>query len=305
MKIVFFGTSDVGLPILESLRQEHEVVLVVTSPDAPVGRKQILTPSPIAQYASEHNLKIEKPEKVKNNPEILELLRAQNADIFIVVSYGKILPLELLDIPPLKTVNVHFSLLPKYRGAAPIQYALLSGETTTGTTIFVLDADVDHGPVLAEKEIAIEPNDTFATLAPKLSEISATLLLEILPKYQSGELQPQDQNHADATFTKLIKKEHGKVDWSKPAQEIYNMWRAYTPWPGIYTTWNDKQMKILECEVLSDEAYSSDESTDKSIVPCGEKTFLKLLTVQLEGKNPTNMQDFLRGYKDFSAEDLK
>lgn len=315
MKIVFFGTSDVGLPILHSLKEKHEIVLVVTSPDAPVGRKQVLTPSPISVYADENNLKVEKPEKVRKNPEFLEFLRSQNADIFIVVSYGKILPQELLDIPPLKTLNVHFSLLPKYRGAAPIQYALLNGETKTGTTIFVLDADVDHGPVLAQAEFNIDPDDTFETLASELSTISAEILTSILPDYESGKLVPQEQNHDEATLAKIIKKEDGKVDWNKSASDIYNMWRAYSAWPGIFTSWNGKQLKILECLVLEAEQIPKLDilakpkgtiSVEENLVfvTCGESSALLLLQVQLEGKNPTQVQDFIRGYKDFIGSTL-
>lgn len=316
MKVVFFGTSDVGLPVLEALRKEHEVVLVVTSPDAAVGRKQILTPSPIAEFAEEHNLKLEKPSKVRNNAEFLDLLREQNADIFIVVSYGKILPQELLDIPRLKTLNVHFSLLPKYRGAAPIQYALLNGETKTGTTIFILDAEIDHGPILAQAEFNIDPEDNFNSLASELSVISAEMLTSILPDYEAGKLEPQEQNHAHATFAKIIKKEDGKIDWSKPASEIYNMHRAYSAWPGIYTTWKNgsdsKQLKILDClsldpehlpnlSVLTNPAGTVTVEENMVYVTCGQSSILLLLQVQLEGKNPTAVQDFVRGYKNFNG----
>ncbi len=316
MKIVFFGTSEVGLPILNALLQTEEVALVVTSPDAPVGRKQVLTPSPISEYAKARGLKVEQPAQVKNNPEFLELLRAQNADIFIVVSYGKILPKELLDIPPLKTLNVHFSLLPKYRGAAPIQYALLNGEEKTGTTIFVLDELVDHGPILAQAEFKIDEEDTFESLAGELSAISAEMLVKILPQYESGELVPQEQDHSQATPAKIIKKEDGKVDWSKPAKQIRNMWRAYTPWPGIFTTITKnkavQKLKILDCIVLEPEQLPNLEILTKptgtvsvienlAFVTCGQSSALLLLEVQLEGKNPSNMRDFLNGHAEFNG----
>jgi methionyl-tRNA formyltransferase len=301
MRIVFFGTSDVGLPILDGLVGAHEVVQVVTSPDAPVGRKQELQATPIATLAASLNLPVVKPESVKNNPEFLEFLRNLNADIFIVVSYGKILPAELLDIPRLKTLNVHFSMLPKYRGAAPIQYALLNGETTTGTTIFILDELVDHGPILVQQEFPIAPDDTFPALAKKLANLSASLLVELLPKYEAGEISPQEQNHDQATFTKLIKKEHGKIDWTKPAQEIYNMWRAFTPWPGIWTTWHNETFKILQAEVVDETAH---QELPQAVVKCGENTFLHLIEVQPAGKSPMTMKDFLNGQKDFKPEDF-
>ncbi len=291
MKIVFFGTSDIGLPILEDLIANHQVLAVVTSPDKPVGRKQELTPTPIAELAKQHKIQILKPKKVRDNPDFLselaEIVDSRYIDIFIVVSYGKILPAELLELPPLKTINVHFSVLPKYRGAAPVQFALLNGETTTGTSIFILDAEVDHGPILATKNIAIDDDDTNATLQTRLAELSSTLLLETLPKYADGSLTPVQQDHGLATFTKLISKEDGLVDWSKPAQEIYNQFRAYQPWPGIYTTWQDKKLKIIDCKLSED------------------KTTLELITVQLEGKNPTSMKDFLNGYPDFEMSQLK
>lgn len=307
MKIVFFGTSDVGLPTLEKLVQHHEVVGVVTSPDALVGRKQVLTPSPIAERAQQLGLHILKPEKVKNNPEILEQLKSLAADIYIVVSYGKILPKELIDTPPLKTLNIHFSLLPQYRGAAPIQSALKNGDATTGTTIFILDEFMDHGPVLAQVAEDIKPDDTFSTLAQRMAEISANKLIEILPAYQNGELTPKEQNHDLATKAPMIKKEDGRIDWSKPAQDIYNTWRAYQPWPGIYTTWNNKFFKILMCMPVT----SLDEPKDLfnplpagtvfqgQYIACGNGTFLELISIQPEGKQPMDIKSFLNGNKDF------
>ncbi len=305
MKIVFFGTSDVGLPILEALAQKesgHELVQVITSPDAMVGRKQEMQASAIANLAASLNLPVQKPERVKNNSEFIDFLKTLNADIFIVVSYGKILPIELLDIPPLKTLNVHFSLLPKYRGAAPIQYALLNGETVTGTTIFILDELVDHGPILAQQEYPIDSKDTFETLAKKLADVSTDLLINLLPKYESGSITSQFQNHDEATFTKLIKKEHGRVDWLKPASEIYNMLRAYTPWPGIWCMWNEQIIKILEAEVVSEAELETNDAAD--IVKCGNNTYLRLVRLQPAGKKPMSIHDFLNGQKTFRAEDL-
>lgn len=291
MKIVFLGTSEIGVPILESLIDNHEVLAVVTSPDKPVGRKQELTPSPIASVAKQHKIQVLKPKKVRNNPDFLselaEIVDSRYIDIFVVVSYGKILPQELLDLPPLKTINVHFSMLPKYRGAAPVQFALLNGETKTGTSIFILDAEVDHGSILATKEMAIDPNDTNITLQAKLADISADLLIDTLPKYQSGEISPQEQDHSQATFTKIIKKEDGLIDWTKSAQEIYNQFRAYQPWPGIYTTWQGKILKIINCKLSEDQ------------------TQLELISIQLEGKNPTSLKDFKNGYPDFDMSQLK
>lgn len=301
MKIVFFGTSEIGAPILENLAKHHEVVAVVTSPDKPVGRKQILSPSPIANLAERLKIFTYKPEKVKNNPDFLLTLKQHAADLFVVVSYGKILPLELLDIPPLKTINVHFSLLPKYRGPAPVQFALLNGETVTGTTIFILDELVDHGPVLATKEIAIDPHDTNITLQSKLAQLSSDLLIEVLPKYEAGEITPVEQNHDEATGSKIITKEDGKIDWTQDAQEIYNRWRAFQPWPGIYTSWQGKLLKILECEPGPESTTLQPGQTQDNLVGCGGGSTLKLTTVQLEGKNPVSIDDFLNGHPDFKS----
>lgn len=304
MKIIFFGTSEIGVPILEQLITHHQVLAVVTSPDKPVGRKQILSPSPISNLAERRNLPILKPTKVKNSPEFLDQLRDIHADIFIVVSYGKILPEEMLDIAPLKTINVHFSLLPKYRGPAPVQFALLNGETETGTTIFILDKEVDHGPIIAMEATDIEPNDTNITLQSKLAQLSADLLVKILPQYEAGEITPQLQAHAEASGTKIITKEDGKVDWTESAQEIYNRYRAYQPWPGIYTTWQGKGLKITECVPSKSAPNLPAGHTDGQFVACGKNTALELISVQLEGKNPVSIRDFINGHPNFKDSQL-
>ncbi len=304
MKIIFFGTSEIGRPILQKLIEKHEVLAVITSPDKPVGRKQILTPSPIATLAEENNLTTIKPEKVKNNSEFIETLRDFDADIFIVVSYGKILPLELLSIPPLKTINVHFSLLPRYRGPAPVQFALLNGETKTGSTIFILDELVDHGPILGTVELDILPDDTNPTLQHRLAESSSDLLLDILPKYQSGVITPQEQNHELATPTKIISKDDGRIDWKETAKQIHNKWRAYQPWPGIYTEWDGKLLKIIECAVNDESTTFPVGTTQDDLVSCGDNTTLKLITVQLEGKNSSPIKDFLNGHPKFKSTQL-
>lgn len=298
MKIVFFGTSKIGIEILQNLHTHHEVKLVVTAPDQKVGRKHVLTPSPIAQAAAELGLTVTKPLKAKKNPELLELLQEQLADIFIVVSYGKILPAELIYLPPLKTLNVHFSLLPKYRGAAPVQFALLNGETKTGTTIFILDEQMDTGPILAQEEIEILPHETNLELQHRLGHISAELLVKILPLYQQGQIKPQPQDHTQATYTKIIKKLDGLIDWHNSAEKIYNQYRAFSPWPGIYTTWQNKTLKILECRVSSPSTIAAEPGTvQDSLVHCGNASALQLITVQLEGKKPLPIEDFLNGYQ--------
>lgn len=304
MKIVFFGTSEVGVPALEALVKNHEVIQVITSPDGLVGRKQEPTATPIATFTVQHNLPLQKPASVKT-PEFLDFLRSLAADIFIVVSYGKILPAELLSIPRLKTINVHFSLLPLYRGAAPIQYALLNGETETGTTIFVLDEQVDHGPILDQAKLNIKPDDNFQTLAPKLAQLSADLLIDVLPKYESGQLVPQEQNHDAATTTNLITKDDGRVDWNHIASQIYNQYRAFSSWPGIWTTWDDKVFKILECQPTAVIEEVQPGQIHDNLVACGGGSQLELITVQLEGGSPMPISDFLRGRPEFTRGLLK
>jgi methionyl-tRNA formyltransferase len=299
VKIIFFGTSEIGLPILQELINKHEVLAVVTSSDKPVGRKQILTPSPIATIAETYKLPVYKPSKIKNNPQFINTLQSFGADIFIVVAYGKILPLELLAIPPLQTINVHFSLLPKYRGPAPVQFALLNGETQTGATVFILDELVDHGPILGTVKVDILPEDTNLTLQHRLAEVSAKLLIDILPKYQSGEIIPSEQNHELATTTKIISKDDGRINWNESAETIYNKWRAYQPWPGIYTLWNNQLLKIIECAPSKQTINLPFGTTQKDLVSCGNNSVLQLITVQLEGKNQTSIKDFLNGHPQF------
>lgn len=305
MKIVFFGTANVALPILEKLNKQHTVLAVVTNPYAPSGRSGNPQESPVSFLAKDLKLALFKPEKVKGNADFFEQLKSLNADIFVVVAYGKILPLEIINLPPLKTVNVHFSVLPKYRGPSPIQFALLSGDAQTGTSIFILDENVDEGLLLAQKIVDIEPDDNFFTLSDKLAKISADLILETLLDYQLGKITPLPQDQARATFTKMISKLDGKIDWQKSSGEIYNMFRAFFLWPGIWTTWNGKKVKITDCHTTelqiqnTTNTYGCGHVLDGGVVVCGNGTFLQIKSLQLEGKNETDVNSFLNGYEAF------
>lgn len=303
MKIVFFGTSNVALPVLETLYQHHDMAAVVTSPDAATGRKQAFSESPVSVLAKEMDLELLKPQKVKGNLEFINQLKNYNADIFVVVSYGKILPLEVINLPPHKTLNVHFSLLPKYRGASPIQGALLRGESQTGTSIFVLDEKMDTGPIVVQKSFPIDSDDNFITLSQKLANFSAKLLLDALPQYASGEIIPLPQDDSLATYTKIIGKQDGLVDWQSSASQIYNQFRAYYPWPGVWTEWNGKKLKILDCQPMEAESPVLEPGTVQKdgLVCCGQGTTLKLGIVQLEGKNQASVKDFLNGYPQFTG----
>ncbi len=304
-KIVFFGTSNVALPVLEALSKKHEIAAVVTMPDAPVGRSQVLTESPVSVLAKEMNLKILKPAKVKDN-EVFKLeLQSFGAELFVVVSYGQILPEEVINMPKFRTLNVHFSLLPKYRGPSPIQSAILNGEKETGTSIFILDEQVDHGPVLAQKPMTIDEDDNSVSLSQKLAFASAELIIPTIESYTSGSLIAQPQDDAAATHTQHIDKAHGRIDWNKPAQEIYNQFRAFYPWPGIWTKWDGKILKIVDCRTIelqnqnTTDAYRNGQVLDGGVVACGENTCLQINTLQLEGKKETKILDFLNGYPNF------
>ncbi len=302
MRIVFFGTANVALPILEELRKKHEIAAVVTTPDVKIGRKQLLQESPVSALATDLKLLLHKPEKIRNNPEFLEILKGMGADIFVVVAYGKILPLEIINLPRHKTVNVHFSVLPKYRGASPIQAALLNGDAQTGTSIFVLDEQVDHGPLIAQEIADIEPFDNFFTLSDKLAKLSAKIINGALEDYASGRVTPLPQPEHGASQSGIILKKHGQIDWHKTAQEIYNQFRAFYLWPGIWTTWNGKILKITEC-APQDRAEGGQAEpgsvTEGLLAACGQGTWLKINRLQLEGKSEVSAQEFLNGYRDF------
>ncbi len=308
MRIVFFGTDGVAVPVLRALAQNHEVTAVVTTPDALVGRKQILTASEVALLAVELGIPLFKPGRLKGDADFEAGLRNVQAEAFVVAVYGKIIPESILQIPPLGCINIHPSLLPLYRGPAPIRTPLLRGDTETGVSIMLMDAEMDHGPLLAQQRVPIHPDDTNVTLTEKLGALSGPLLLDTLAGYAAGTVTPLPQDHDKATFTHFVKKEDGRIDWNKPAQDIYNMWRAYQPWPGIFTTWNGKLLKITSCIPFSpsggDVTAAVTERASGTVLPngvvaCGQNTYLQILTLQPEGKQPMDIQSFLNGNKNF------
>jgi len=307
MKIVFFGTSNVALPVLEALGQHHEIAAVVTLPDSRSGRSFESTETPVSVLAGEMELKVLKPESVKANDLLrLELLDLR-ADIFVVVAYGKILPKDIISLPKFGTVNIHFSVLPKYRGASPIQAALLNGDSQTGTTIFFLDEKMDHGPILAQDSVVIDADDNFITLGDKLSRLSAKLLLNTLPSLAAGKIKPVEQDDLKASSTEIITREHGKIDWAKPAQEIYNQFRAFYPWPGIWTTLNGQNLKITSCfpvQFNMNEIAQPGTILDKGIVACGSGSALRVDMLQLAGGKEISTTEFLNGHKDFVGSKL-
>jgi methionyl-tRNA formyltransferase len=251
MKIVYFGTPEPSAKILELLLEhKYEILCVVTQPDRPRGRGQKLSFSAVKEVALRHGLPLEQPEEVKNNSVFKTYLQSLGFDLGIVVAYGKILPKEILVIPRMGFINVHASLLPKYRGAAPIPWALLKGEEETGVTIFKLTELLDAGPIVAQRKLRIEEEDNTETLTRKLFALGAELLLESLPKLEKGEVEFIPQNEAEVTFAPSLTKESGEIDWHKSAFEIHNRVRALYPWPTAHTFYRGKRLKILRTRIM-------------------------------------------------------
>ncbi len=272
LKIVFFGTPEFAVQSLKKLvANGYELLATVTSPDKPLGRKQILTPSPVKTVATELELPVFTPTTLKDD-NFFETFKNLNPDVCVVVAYGKLIPKRYLDVPRLGFVNVHPSLLPAYRGASPIQSAILDGCAATGISIMLLDEEMDHGPVLAQKTYDIPADAYFRQIEKELASLGSELLVETLEK----PFTPKEQNHEQATFTKKFTREDGKIDWSQPAISIYNRIRALSTNPGTWTTLNGKILNI-----------SSAHIADNKVIPD---------IVQLEGGKPMDWQSFLRGH---------
>ena len=243
-KIVFMGTPDFALPSLRRLMERHDVLAVVTQPDRPAGRKMQLRQSAVKQLAQAAGIPVFQPKRIREQAAI-EALREWDAELFVVVAFGQILPQALLDLPRFGTINVHASLLPRWRGAAPIQAAIRAGDTESGVTIMLLDAGLDTGPVLARRALSLSRDETGQSLHDKLSQFGAELLLETLNPYLSAEISPQPQDDSQATYAPQIRKEDGEIDWTQSAPAIDRLVRAFTPWPGTFTRWKGKELKII------------------------------------------------------------
>jgi methionyl-tRNA formyltransferase len=299
LRIIFMGTAELSCASLEKLAsgERFSVIAVVTQPDKPKGRDLKLQFSPVKILAEKLGLKILQPAKARDEKFISEL-RGLKPDLIVVVAYGQILPQSILDLPKFGCMNVHTSLLPKYRGASPIQSAILNGETETGVTIMKMDANLDSGEILSQRKIPILPEDDSQTLHDKLAKLGADLLAETIPDFVAGKIPPQPQNNSEATYTTKIKKEDGKIDWNLSAQEILNRLRAFTPWPGAFTFLDRKLLKIWKMEIAEGSGKAGKIlSAEKNgiVVACG-KNALQILELQLEGGRRMSAQEFLAGH---------
>src|SRR5919109_5602491 len=307
MNLVFCGTPRFAVPTLKKLAEASFTVrLVVTQPEKPSGRGLELTPSPIKQSALELALPILQPEKIKNNDEFRNQLAALKPDAIIVVGYGRIIPQWMIDLPRLGNLNLHASLLPKYRGAAPIQWAIASGETVTGGTTMRIDADLDTGDILLQKEVPIAPNDTAETLAPHLAAVGADLMIDTLKGLDAGTIQPRPQDHSKATLAPILKKEDGLIDFNRSAIETVNRLRGFQPWPGAYTKFRGKNLTVVAAKSSAVSAPIAEIKLqgERIFVGCGTSTSLELLEIQVEGKKRMSARDFLHGYRLTSGERL-
>lgn len=309
MKIIFMGTPDFSVGTLEALVEAgHEVVLAVTQPDKPKGRGKEMQFTPVKECAMKYDIPVFQPRKVRE-PECIEELRKYNADIMVVVAFGQLLPKEILEMTPYGCVNVHASLLPKYRGAAPIQWAIIDGEEVTGVTTMQMNEGLDTGDMLLKVEIPIEAKETGGSLFDKLSDAGAKLCVETLDKLEKKEITPIPQGETTTAYAKMLDKQVGNIDWTKSAVEIERLIRGLTPWPSAYTNWNGKVMKIWDAQALdgaSDALPGTIAQVDKEAfyVQTGNG-FLKVCELQIPGKKRMDAAAFMRGYQVKAGEVLE
>lgn len=302
MKLVFCGTPAFAVPTLKlALRAGYDVPLVVTQPDRPVGRDQTLTAPPIKTTAIEAGIPVAQPEKIRNNQEFRAQLEAIRPDAILVVAYGRIIPRWMLELPRLGNLNLHASLLPKYRGAAPIQWAIANGEPATGATTMRLDEGLDTGDILLQREMTVPPDMTAVDIFPMLAEMGADLMMETLRQLDAGAIIPRKQNHEKATQAPILTRDDGRMDFTQPAMAIYNRWRGFQPWPGAWTTLAGKKLvvhRLLPTELRGARRMEPGQLLAQQgtlFVACGDSTWLEMVDVQMEGKRRMTAGEFLRG----------
>jgi methionyl-tRNA formyltransferase len=309
MNLAFCGTPSFAVPTLEKLiAAGFSIRLVVTQPDRPKGRGMELAHSPVKECALKFGLAIDQPDKIKSNEAFRIRLTELKPDAIIVVGYGRIVPQWMIDLPPIGNINLHASLLPKYRGAAPIQWAIANGETVTGVTTMRIDAGLDTGDILLQEETAITPDDTAETLALRLAATGAELTVKTLNNLRSGVIHPRPQEHSKATLAPILKKEDGRIDFQRNAKEIYNRLRGFQPWPGAFTTFRGKTLNIwageAEIETRAGKPGEILVEDHRLFVGCAEGTSLALNVLQPEGKKRMSARDFIQGYRPLNGEKL-
>jgi len=291
------GTPDFAVPILDSLAKHHEVLAAVCQPDRPKGRGQNMIFPPVKEKALEFGLHVLQPEKVRGNDSFVEEITALEADIFVVVAYGQILPPRILRIPPKGCVNIHASLLPKYRGAAPMQRAILNGDKETGVTIQYMDKGMDTGDMLLKKALPIEKSDRFADIHDKMMHLSCECILDALELIEAGNAPREPQNHDEATYAPMLAKEEGLINWYDSSEKIFNQVRALDPWPGTFTHYNGQVLKIWECsyETSIDAIPGTVLEADKHLLVKTGDGALSITMLQGQGSKKMNAADYLRG----------
>jgi methionyl-tRNA formyltransferase len=311
IKTILMGTPEFAertfRKIYPVLQDKFEIIAVVTALDKPVGRKQILTPSSVKKWAEENRLPVLQPQKIRDS-EWIKRIQELNPELIILCAYGQIIPKEILDIPKHGALNIHPSLLPKYRGASPIQATILNGDTETGVTLMLMDEEMDHGPIISNFQFTISNKITYKELEHKLIDVSADLLIKTLPDWIEEKIKAQAQDHSKASFCKIIKKEHGKINWDKSAQEIERQIRAFYEWPGSFAEFQNKILKILEIDILNkntDHKIGEVFSEDKNLAIQTGNGILILKQVQPEGKKTMPVRDFLNGHPEIIGSNLQ
>ncbi len=311
MRLVFCGTPQFAVPTLNAiLHAGHGVDLVLTQPDRASGRGMEVKISPVKRFAEQHGLALAQPEKIRNNPDLQQRLEQLLPDAIVIVAYGRIIPPWMLALPKHGNLNVHGSLLPKYRGAAPIQWAVANGETETGITTMRIDEGLDTGDILLQQKVPILPQQTSVDLAPVLAEVGAELMVQTLAGLEHGSIVGASQDNSRATLAPILQREDGRVDWGRTAQEIFDRWRGFQPWPGAFTNFRGKKLILHAMHVATDSPVSSAakgtlyRTGSRLLVACGSDTWLDLIELQFEGKRRLPVDTFLNGLSLVDGEQL-
>ena len=304
MILVFCGTPRFAVPTLEKLVEAgHSVPMAVTQPDRPSGRGMEVAVSPVKETATRLGVDVLQPATIKNNAEFRDRLRETKPDAIIVVGYGRIIPQWIIDLPRFGNLNLHASLLPKYRGAAPIQWAIASGESVTGVTTMRIDAGLDTGDILMQREVPIGLGDTAETVGPILASLGGELMVETLRKLEDGQIDPIPQDHSRATLAPILKKEDGRMDFARSARDLFNRLRGFQPWPGAFTIFKGKTLRVHRARAVQSAMSLTPAQIavegSRLIVGCGKEadTALELIEVQVEGKRRMTAQEFVNGYR--------